>query len=725
MKHCTRWLGIIWATFAASLGVAQQDSLSFYALSIKDAQQTQISTAAKINQPLQLASSVVDVYDRQLLNDYGFFSLNALLYAQSGFAFSQDYDRRTVSARGIFEGWNNNHLLLLVDGVPVNDNLYGSAYTWEITPLIFTKSVEVVRGPGSALYGSNAMNGVMNLNTYTPDDLEGNYGLIQMRGGNAATRLYDLLTAWKTNHLDATLAFNFFQTDGNTYDSYDDYLPTDPLGNPLDQPRKRQTRDARQSAYAFLKIDGKQKYEGWQIQYHHQNWQMETGHGWLFHIPDRPEDLRENRHLLILKYNTAHRQKALTQDYLLRYQRHNIRWDMRYFPDLTTAYGTHYPNGVDELLYTHAQDILARAQWTFRFFDQSAILGGVEGSILHYNGDKKHQSNIDLNDTFLPFPDNQTRDVGPWFGYILNRPVHNAAAFAQYISPYWQDKLQATVSLRYDVQFFTFNDLNTSPDTLRQKYFSQISPRLGLVYTPTADLTFKAFLGRAFRTPAPTEMFGSNTFTLASNIEQLSPETLTTFELQSLWQPNRSWKIDAVFFYNIQFQDIIAYSQANANLSTNLYDLSTLGLETQLSYTSDALSGFFNYAYNHRLRERITDQGIAQSSLLTWYPAHRANAGVRYHHRWGFASLIGNYQGMVRRRNSDIIPETEDFRPEQVAAWLNWDTKLGITPTKRLEVSLWVHNLLNQDRFLLKNNAHRFDYRLEKRRWLIGVQYAF
>ena len=74
-------------------------------------------------------------------------------------------------------------MLVLVDGVPYNDNLYGTAYTSEVTPLVFAKSIELIRGPVSALYGANAMNGAIGINTVSPSDFRQN-GMAQIRLGS-------------------------------------------------------------------------------------------------------------------------------------------------------------------------------------------------------------------------------------------------------------------------------------------------------------------------------------------------------------------------------------------------------------------------------------------------------------------------------------------------------------------------------------------------------------
>src|SRR4029079_15339466 len=135
------------------------------------------------------APSVISVIPREQMQDYGWNSASDVLFHQPGFRPAQDYDRGTVASRGTFEGWNNNHLLQLVDGIPFNDNLYGTAYTWDISPLFLARTVEVLRRPGSAVYGSNAVNGVVQVNTLSPADMDGK-GEARVRLGEAGTRVY-------------------------------------------------------------------------------------------------------------------------------------------------------------------------------------------------------------------------------------------------------------------------------------------------------------------------------------------------------------------------------------------------------------------------------------------------------------------------------------------------------------------------------------------------------
>ena len=86
--------------------------------------------ATKKKQRIREAPNIVSTISDKQIRDFGRNSLNDILYQLPGFSPSRVNERKTVSSRGLFEGWNNNHLLMLVDGVQHNELFYGSALTW-------------------------------------------------------------------------------------------------------------------------------------------------------------------------------------------------------------------------------------------------------------------------------------------------------------------------------------------------------------------------------------------------------------------------------------------------------------------------------------------------------------------------------------------------------------------------------------------------------------------
>lgn len=105
------------------------------------------------------------------------------------------FPRNVASIRGNLQNHEDNHVLLLINGRPFRDTTFGgvnlSLYT--AFPIQTISRIEIIRGPGSVLYGTNAFNGVINIVTKDPDQptsyasvLSGSYGWqsYSLAGGN-------------------------------------------------------------------------------------------------------------------------------------------------------------------------------------------------------------------------------------------------------------------------------------------------------------------------------------------------------------------------------------------------------------------------------------------------------------------------------------------------------------------------------------------------------------
>jgi iron complex outermembrane receptor protein len=241
---------------------------------------------------------------------------------------------------------------------------------------------------------------------------------------------------------------------------------------------------------------------------------------------------------------------------------------------------------------------------------------------------------------------------------------------------------------------------------------------------PTATLAIKFMGGKAFRSPAPSELAGANTFTLGSNITALKPETLTTFEAAVNWMPapHLAWNTNV---FRTKFENQIAYSASNFNLSTNVYTLTTEGLETELLFGSGAWQGYLNASYARRVDETVLDTTIAPSRDITWVPARMVKAGVIWTSGRFTGSLQGSYSGQVRRRASEVglqpIPlqgtvlDMDAYRPTAVAPYLQLNAKVSYSFGHGITASLVATNLLDKTYYLDKTLAFPFDYRGPRR----------
>jgi len=129
----------------------------------------EVVTAAKELQPITESPAAVSIITAEDIRRSGATSLPDVLRMVPGLevmeATASDFN---VSARG-FNRLLANKMLVLVDGRSVYQDMLGVTL-WETLPLVLDdiERIEIVRGPGSALYGANAFNGVINIITKNP-----------------------------------------------------------------------------------------------------------------------------------------------------------------------------------------------------------------------------------------------------------------------------------------------------------------------------------------------------------------------------------------------------------------------------------------------------------------------------------------------------------------------------------------------------------------------------
>ena len=124
-----------------------------------------IVTATRIPTPQERLPAATTVIDRQIIEERGYVTLADALVSVPGFRIVQNGGLGQQSS-GFMRGTNSNHVLVLRDGVPMNDaSEPNGAFNFGNTLLGDIERIEVVRGPVSAIYGTAAIGGVINLFT--------------------------------------------------------------------------------------------------------------------------------------------------------------------------------------------------------------------------------------------------------------------------------------------------------------------------------------------------------------------------------------------------------------------------------------------------------------------------------------------------------------------------------------------------------------------------------
>ncbi len=167
------------ATLLMPSAVTAQVSAPLRDLSLDDLMGVKVQPvfgASERLQPVTEAPSSVTIVTAADIRRYGYRTLADILRGARGFFVSDDRNYSYVGARGFgLPGDYNTRVLLLLNGHKVNDNVYDQAYIGAelgIDPAMFER-VEIIRGPSSSLYGTNAFFAVVNIVTRTGAALNG------------------------------------------------------------------------------------------------------------------------------------------------------------------------------------------------------------------------------------------------------------------------------------------------------------------------------------------------------------------------------------------------------------------------------------------------------------------------------------------------------------------------------------------------------------------------
>ena len=463
-----------------------------------------VFAASKYDQPLTEAPADVSIVTRAEIQRYGWRTLADVLRGVRGFLVTNDRNYAYAGVRGFARtGDYNGRILLTVDGHRVNDTIYDQALLGTEGPvdLDLVERVEIVRGAGSSLYGSNAFFGVINLvmrrgrdvggveaallggtqHTYggrlTAGDRLGTHSeyLVSMTAGRTAgDSVFEIPefggAAYDSDADRWVKAFAQWRTGGFTlsgvFDTRTKTLPTAPFNSVFDDNRS-QTTDTRawiegryQGAVAGgdltarVAVDG-YEYEGDMVQER---------------VPDRVNE-----------------------------DRSKATW---WSGELTYARELHR--------------------------DLTLVAGGEVQSDL-----RNRQENGDRTDE---------RGRGVYAPYFYaSDTTRYWALYAQgewQIAPGWD----ATIGVRHD-HYSSFGGVT--------------DPRLALIHRPTGDLTLKLIYGQAFRAPNDYELFYSDGGVSQKASPDLQPERIRTTEALAEWRFAPQWRAVGAFYFN-RISDLIS-----------------------------------------------------------------------------------------------------------------------------------------------------------------------
>jgi iron complex outermembrane receptor protein len=164
MKFC-KGFAVISAAVLLAFGAEAQEKDIF------TLEETAI-TATRTEIAVEDAPASVSVVTQEEIKSLGATTLDEVLRHEAGVILRRDKGIAMATPRVSLRGLGgDSRTLVMLDGMPLNDG-YSSGVTWSQLGIENVERIEITRGPGSALYGGNALGGVINIITKKPSGRE-------------------------------------------------------------------------------------------------------------------------------------------------------------------------------------------------------------------------------------------------------------------------------------------------------------------------------------------------------------------------------------------------------------------------------------------------------------------------------------------------------------------------------------------------------------------------
>ncbi len=160
-------VGVFLVGLASSVTAAEDETFRFFE------EEAVVVSAAKHPQKISDAPASAYIITAEEIERYGYRTLAEALQSVPGIYVTNDRNYSFIWFRGFGRPSDyNSRVLTLVNGHRINDNLYGFTSPDHVFSIDMksVERIEVIEGPGSALYGDNALLGTINVITKTPSD---------------------------------------------------------------------------------------------------------------------------------------------------------------------------------------------------------------------------------------------------------------------------------------------------------------------------------------------------------------------------------------------------------------------------------------------------------------------------------------------------------------------------------------------------------------------------
>ncbi|MEP7312781.1 MAG: TonB-dependent receptor [Pseudomonadota bacterium] len=514
------------AALACTTTAHAQQSDDFTAMSLEQLLQVSITGASKYEQSQGSVAAAASVITRQEIKAFGWRSLDEALSTLPGLHITYDRQIRQLGTRGFgLPGDFTTRVLVLINGNRVNEPTYDSGLVGRNLPIDMdlVERIEFIPGPGGAVYGRNAMLGVVNVITRQGSDLDGaELALVYQ----PLQRQREARASWGTRtRSDIDLLLSMSALDAKGEDRFYDFGPAGVAGvaTGLDGERSRQI---------FARI----ARGAWSLEHTFGTHRKNDPTGTYFSDPLRSgQHVNADLALTQLKYEESFADESLHVSARL------FHGALRYRTQL-------YYSGDSSASATRSDWAGAELRLVSTAIAGHTLMVGVEGQ-------DDYRSNLTI-----PIP------VVPSYSILLRNPGYRAGVFAQ---DEWRfvPNMAATLGLRIDHDGDADN---------------RLSPRAALIWDVSPTTAIKALYGRAYREPNVFESAYDDGVTLIANPD-LHGERIDTLELVAdqrvgttltLRASVYSWRMDGLIALGLDAATQIPQYQSGGSVHSQGLELS-------------------------------------------------------------------------------------------------------------------------------------------------------
>lgn len=693
-------------------GVAVADDLiDFYNLSLEQLGQIDVSIATGNGTPIDRAPATATVISAAEIEALGAHTLNDVIEAIPGVHVSLSTLSRmdsVYSIRGIHSGFNP-HVLLLMNGVPVQFSLQGGRPSLFRLPVEFIARVEVIRGPGSAIYGADAYSGVINVITKDASAIDG----LEMggRAGSFGSKDIWLQGSDRWGRWDAVFNVAYQHSDGDKsrvvasdlQSVFDAQLGTDASRAP----------GALSTRYEIIDTHFSVSDEHWTVNLW--SWiSQDAGIGaGAAQALDFAGGDDSNLYMVDASYQS---------DSWFEHWEHNTRLSFLYY-DLAAEFnllpaGTLLPIGSDgNLDFASPVGLVLFSEGLIG--QPGAETGDAQFDFVSiYNGWEKHSLRVAFGFREQILDSRERKNFGPG---VIDGSVAVVDGSLQNVSDssfvFVKDSSRTTHYLSLQDRWLIAADWELTAGVRYDDYSdfgATTNPRVALVWAAHERLTTKLLYGSAFRAPSFSEQFNANN-PVSLGRADLDPEVIDTLELSFNLNLSSSIKTTLNLF-SYQARDMIEFvpdEGATTKTAQNVRDQDGHGVEWEVDWKPSATTRIgANYSWQQA-------QDIDSGNYIADIP----NRQFTFSGLWQFApdwflqSQI-NWVADRRRAAGDSREPVSDYTLADISV-----RRKDIIP--QLDCALIVLNATDEDAREPSGGQIADDYPLESRSVTAELRYRF